>query len=64
MQNKSQNKRAVYRRCAKVSVAELREAMGAPLNAHSATASLARAAPAANWRALRSPGIEPTLSNY
>ena len=45
MQNKSQNKRAVYRRCAKVSVAELREAMGAPLNAHSATASLARAAP-------------------
>ena len=46
MQNKSQNKRSVYRRrCAKVSVAELREAMGAPLNAHSATASLARAAP-------------------
>ena len=37
--------RSVYRVCAKVSVAELREAMGGPLNAHSATASLARAAP-------------------
>ena len=45
MQNKARNSRSVYRRCAKVSVAELREAMGAPLNAHSATASLARAAP-------------------
>ena len=44
-QSKSQNQRSVYRVCAKVSVAELREAMGGPLNAHSATASLARAAP-------------------
>ena len=45
MQNKSAKYSRVYRRCSKVSVAELREAMGAPLNAHSATASLARAAP-------------------
>ena len=45
MQNKSEIYSRVYRRCPKVSVAELREAMGAPLNAHSATASLARAAP-------------------
>ena len=45
MQNKSEIYSRVYRRCAKVSVAELREAMGAPLKAHSATASLARAAP-------------------
>ena len=45
MQNKSEKYSRLYRRCPKVSVAELREAMGAPLNAHSATASLARAAP-------------------
>ena len=45
MQNKSEKYSRLYRRCAKVSVAELREAMGAPLKAHSATASLARAAP-------------------
>ena len=45
MQNKSEKYSRAYRRCPKVSVAELREAMGAPLNAHSATASLARAAP-------------------
>jgi len=42
MQNKSET---LYRRCPKVSVVELREAMGAPQNAHRATASLARAAP-------------------
>ena len=45
MQNKSEKYSRAYRRCPKVSVAELREAMGAPLNAHRATASLARAAP-------------------
>ena len=45
MQNKSEKYSSVYRRCPKVSVAELREAMGGPLNAHRATASLARAAP-------------------
>ena len=45
MQNKSEKYSRAYRRCPKVSVGELREAMGAPLNAHRATASLARAAP-------------------
>ena len=45
MQNKSEKYSRMYRRCPKVSVAELREAMGGPLNAHRATASLARAAP-------------------
>ena len=45
MQNKSEKYSPLYRRCPKVSVVELREAMGAPQNAHRATASLARAAP-------------------
>ena len=52
MQNKSQIDRSVYRRCHKGSVAELREAMRAPQNAHSATASLARAAPTGEGAAL------------
>jgi hypothetical protein len=45
MQIKSQIYSRVYRRCPKSQRCQLREAMGAPQNAHRATASLARAAP-------------------
>ena len=45
MQIKSEIYSRVYRRCPKSQRCQLREAMGAPQNAHRATASLARAAP-------------------